>query len=48
MHGLDLKVIRSTAPLSLGGVLYGVIGLALAGFVAGVLCASVYNVFSRR
>ena len=48
MHGLDLKVIRSTAPLSLGGVLYGVIGLALAGFFAGVLCASVYNVFSRR
>jgi hypothetical protein len=48
MHGLDLKAVRSTAPLSLGRVLYGVIGLGIVGFVAGVVYASAYNAFSRR
>jgi hypothetical protein len=48
MHGLDLKAVRSTAPLSLGRVLYGVIGLGIVGFVAGVVYASVYNAFGRR
>jgi 2TM family of unknown function (DUF5676) len=48
MHGLDLKVIRSAAPLNLGGVLYGVIGLGGIGFVADIVFASFYNAFSQR
>jgi hypothetical protein len=48
MHGLDLKAVRSAAPLSLGRVLYGVIGLGIVGFVAGVVYASVYNAFTQR
>lgn len=47
MHGLDLKAVRSAAPLSLGRILYGVIGLGLIGFVAGVVFASVYNAFRK-
>ena len=47
-HGLDLNKARTTTPLSLGSVLYGVIGLGIVGFVAGVVFASVYNAFSRR
>lgn len=48
MHGLDLNAVKSTSPLSLGRVLYGVIGLGIVGFVAGVVFASVYNVICRR
>ena len=47
MHGLDLKAVRSAAPLSLGRILYGVIGLGLIGFVAGIVFGSVYNAFRR-
>jgi hypothetical protein len=47
LHGLDLKVVKSAAPLGLGRVLYGVIGLGLVGFVAGVVFASVYNAFRQ-
>ncbi len=48
MHGLDLKPVKSAAPLSLGRILYGVIGLGLVGFVAGIVFASIYNAFSQR
>ena len=48
MHGLDLKVVRSAAPLSLGRVLYVLIGLGVVGFVAGVVYASVYNAVTQR
>ncbi len=47
-HGLDLNKARATAPLDLGSVLYGVIGLGIVGFVAGVVFASVYNAFRGR
>ncbi len=48
MHGLDLNTARSAAPLSLGRVLYGVIGLAIIGFIAGFVFAWTYNAVSRR
>lgn len=44
MHGLDLSAVRSTAPMSPGRVLYGVLGLGIVGLVAGVIYASIYNV----
>ena len=47
MHGLDLKVVKSAAPLSLGRVLYGLIGLSIVGFIAGFVFAWMYNVISR-
>jgi hypothetical protein len=43
MHGLDLDAVRSTAPMSPGRVLYGVVGLGIVGLVAGVVYASIYN-----
>ena len=48
MHGLDLNAVKSTAPLSLGRVLYGVIGLAIIGFIAGLVFAWTYNAVSRK
>ena len=48
MHGLDLKAVKSTAPLNLGRVLYGLIGLSIVGFIAGFVFAWTYNVISRR
>jgi hypothetical protein len=34
--------------MSTGQVLYGVIGLGIGGFVAGVVFASLYNIVSQR
>jgi hypothetical protein len=45
---LDLNAVKSTTPMSLGRVPYGVIGLGILGFVSGVVFASAYNVVSRR
>ncbi len=45
-HGLDLGPVRSTVPMSPGRVLYGVLGLGVVGLLAGVLYASIYNVFA--
>ena len=48
MHGLDLKSVKAAAPLSVGRVLYGIIGLSIVGFVAGLVFAWTYNVISRQ
>lgn len=48
MHGLDLNSVRSAAPISLGRVLYGVIGLSIVGFIAGFVFAWTYNIISRE
>lgn len=48
MHGLDLNAVKSAAPISLGRVLYGLIGLSIIGFIAGVVFAWTYNVISRQ
>jgi hypothetical protein len=48
MHGLDLKTVKSAAPITLTRVLYGVVGLGIVGFVAGVVFASAYNATSGR
>jgi len=48
MHGLDLTAVKSAAPIKVGRVLYGVIGLSIVGFIAGVVFAWTYNVISRR
>jgi hypothetical protein len=43
MHGIDLNQVRSDKPMIVGSILYGVLGLAVIGFVSGVVFASVYN-----
>ena len=48
MHGLDLKSLKSAAPLSFGRVLYGVVGLSIVGFIAGFVFAWTYKVISRQ
>ena len=48
MHGLDLNTVRAAAPTSLIRVLYGVVGLGVVGFVAGVMFASAYNATNGR
>ena len=48
MHGLDLKSVKSAVPLSLGRVLYGIIGLSIVGFIAGFVFAWTYNVIDRQ
>lgn len=48
MHGIDLRSVRSTAPISLSGALVGIVGLAVIGFVAGVVFATVYNAIGGR
>ena len=48
MHGLDLKSVKSAAPLGFGRVLYGVIGLSIIGFIAGLVFAWTYNIINRQ
>jgi 2TM family of unknown function (DUF5676) len=48
MHGLDLNSVRSTAPIRLGRVLYGVIGLSIIGFIAGFVFAWIYNLVNQQ
>jgi hypothetical protein len=48
MHGLDLKAVKFAAPLSLGRVLYGLIGLSIIGFITGYVFAWTYNVINRQ
>jgi 2TM family of unknown function (DUF5676) len=48
MHGLDLKSVKSAAPLSLGRVVYGIIGLSIVGFITGFVFAWTYNVINRQ
>jgi len=43
-HGLDLGAVKSTAPMSGGRILYGIVGLGVVGLLAGVVYATIYNV----
>lgn len=43
MHGVDLQLIRATAPLTLARFLYGLLGIAAIGFLTGVVYAWTYN-----
>ena len=42
-HGLDLTILRSDKPWTLGGLVYGLFNITLIGFLAGVLFAWCYN-----
>ncbi|MBI5435772.1 MAG: hypothetical protein HY937_01420 [Nitrosomonadales bacterium] len=42
-HGLDLSLIRSNKPWTLGGLVYGLFGATVSGFLGGVIFACCYN-----
>ena len=43
VHGLDLTVLKSDKPWTLGGLAYGLFGVSLTGFLSGALFAGCYN-----
>lgn len=47
VHGLDLSLIMSEKLWTLGGVVYGLFGVALTGFLGGALFAIFYNLTGR-
>ena len=42
-HGLDLQVIKATAPMTFDRFFTGLAGIAAVGFVFGALYAAIYN-----
>ena len=47
VHGLDLSLLRSDKPWTLGGLAYGLFGVSLTGFLSGALFASCYNLVGK-
>ena len=47
VHGLDLTVLRSDKPYTLGGLAYGLFGVTLIGFLVGALFACCYNLADK-
>ena len=45
-HGLDLQLIKSTVPQTLGGFAYGLAAIAAISFVVGSAFAWLYNVLN--
>lgn len=46
-HGLGLSLIMSDKPWTVGGIVYGLFGVALTGFLGGALFAICYNLTGR-
>ena len=46
-HGLDLTMLRSDKPWTLGGLVYGLFNITLTGFLAGALFACCYNLVGK-
>ena len=46
-HGLDLRSIKSARPATWESFSYGLIGVALVGFVVGTVFAGCYNLLAR-
>lgn len=46
-HGLDLTMLRSDRPWTLGGLAYGLFNVTLAGFLFGALFACCYNLVGK-
>lgn len=47
VHGLDLSVLKSDKPWTLGGLAYGLFGVSLTGFLSGTLFAFSNNLVSK-
>jgi hypothetical protein len=46
-HGLDLTMLRSDRPWTLGGLVFGLFNVTLTGFLVGTLYAWLYNLTGR-
>jgi hypothetical protein len=46
-HGLDLTMLRSDKPWTLGGLAYGLFNVTLTGFLFGALFAYCYNLVGK-
>ncbi len=46
-HGLDLTMLRSDKPWTLGGLLFGLFNITLTGFLSGALFAYCYNLVGK-
>ena len=46
-HGLDLTMLRSDRPWTLGGLAYGLFNVTLTGFLVGALFACCYNLAGK-
>lgn len=46
-HGLDLRPIKSAQPATWESFVYGLLGVALVGFVVGAVFAGCYNLLAR-
>ena len=47
VHGLDLTILRSDKPYTLGGLAYGLFGVTLTGFLVGALFACCYTLVGK-
>lgn len=47
VHGLDLTLLMTDKPWTLGGLAYGFFGVTLTGFLAGALFAVCYNLTGK-
>ena len=47
VHGLDLTVLKSDKPWTLGGLAYGLFGVSLTEFLSGALFAGCYNLVGK-
>lgn len=47
VHGLDISLLVSDKPWTLGGLAYGLFGVTLTGFLGGALFAVCYNLTAR-
>ena len=49
VHGVDLKAMKATAPMTFGKFVYGLVTIMIVAFAAGVVYAWCYNfVHDRR
>ena len=46
-HGLELTVLRSEKPWTLGSLAYGLFNVTLTGFLVGALLACSYNLVKK-
>lgn len=47
VHGLDITLLMSDKPWTVGGLVYGFLGVTLTGFLSGALFAVCYNLSGR-
>jgi hypothetical protein len=47
MHGMDISMLKSDKPWTLGGLAYGLFNVTVVGFLVGALFACCYNLVAK-